>query len=272
MTARPLPVSCFIIAKNEADRLPPTLRAIRGLLDEIIVVDSGSTDGTQQIAASLGARVVFNEWPGFGQQKRFGETQCRNDWILNLDADEVVPPDLRERIAALFAAGEPPAAAYGMRVSVVYPGRIRPRPFARDQFCYRLYDRRRVRFANSTLYDSVALGGQPSGTLKGEVHHFAARSWGDLIAKCDERASYNARHSKPKSRLVLLARLLGELPVSFLKYYLVRTHVLGGLAGLKYAGILSYYRYVRIARMFRGPGPGDREVELNARRPHARAD
>src|SRR3712207_8537062 len=72
-----LPVSVFIIAKNEADRIGDTIRAVRHLTDDLIVIDSGSTDGTQAIAEELGARVIFNEWPGYGPQKRFGEDQCR---------------------------------------------------------------------------------------------------------------------------------------------------------------------------------------------------
>ena len=101
-----LPLSVFIIAKNEADRIGETIRAVRDLTDDLVVVDSGSTDGTQDVAEELGARVIFNAWPGYGPQKRFAEEQCRHDWLLNLDADEVVPPDLAAEIAALFAAGD----------------------------------------------------------------------------------------------------------------------------------------------------------------------
>src|ERR671928_1972393 len=107
-----LPLSVFIIARNEADRLGATIRAVRELTDDLVVVDSGSTDGTQAVAEALGARVIHNPWPGYGPQKRFAEEQCRHDWLLNLDADEVVPPELAENIRALFAAGEPPLPAY----------------------------------------------------------------------------------------------------------------------------------------------------------------
>ncbi|MET0430647.1 MAG: glycosyltransferase, partial [Microvirga sp.] len=74
----PLPFSVFIIVKNEADRIGATLAAVRDLADDIVVVDSGSTDGTQALAASLGARVIHNDWPGYGRQKRFAEGQCRH--------------------------------------------------------------------------------------------------------------------------------------------------------------------------------------------------
>src|SRR5918998_4766157 len=121
-----LPVSIFIIAKNEADRIGDTIRAVRSLTDDLVVVDSGSSDGTQALAASLDARVIHNAWPGYGPQKRFAEDECRHDWLLNLDADEVVPPELAANIRALFAKGEPPLPAYRIGIAEIFPGEARP--------------------------------------------------------------------------------------------------------------------------------------------------
>jgi glycosyltransferase involved in cell wall biosynthesis len=250
----PLPLTCFIIAKNEVDRIERTVLSVRELADEIIVIDSGSSDGTQERAQSAGARVIFNAWPGFGQQKRFGEEQCRNDWLLNLDADEVVSSQLATSIRQLFVNGEPDCAAYGMPALVVYPGQERPRPFARDHYVYRLYDRRRARFKDSTLFDSVDAGGQPVGHLKGAIEHHTVRSLDDLIAKCDSRASYNAAHARQKSRVRLCVRLVTEFPMTFFKYYFVRGHIFGGLMGFQYAMIVAFFRFVRIMRMLQPAG------------------
>jgi glycosyltransferase involved in cell wall biosynthesis len=260
------PVSCFIIAKNEADRIGRTIASVKGLVDEIIVIDSGSTDGTQAIAEAAGARVIFNAWPGFGQQKRFGEEQCRHDWILNLDADEVVTVELRSEIATVFAVG-PPAdiAGYWVDDLVVYPGNETPRWFARDHRFIRLYDRRRIRFKDSTLFDSVDAKGLPTARLKAPLHHFSVRSFDDLIAKCDERAAYNASNAKKKPGALLALRLVTEFPMQFLKYYFVRTHVTGGLKGLQFALITAFYRHIRILRMWEGQASGARSaVDLNA--------
>lgn len=254
--APPLPISCFIIALNEADRIARTIRSARTLAGEVVVVDSGSTDGTQSIAEAEGARVIFNAWPGFGQQKRFAEDQCRNDWLLNLDADEVVTPELAQEIRTLFAAGEPPLAVYGMRVSQVYPGAQKPRLWARDHYCLRLYDRRRVRFKNSTLHDSVDPGSERVGGLSHDIYHFSVRSLDDLIAKCDTRARYNAEHSRPKSRLLLAMRLVLEFPASFLKYYFLRLHITGGLMGFQFAMIVAFFRFVRISRLWQATKAG----------------
>jgi glycosyltransferase involved in cell wall biosynthesis len=244
-----LPISCFIIARNEADRIGRTIASVRDLVSEIVVIDSGSTDGTQAIAEQAGARVIYNVWPGFGQQKRFGETQCQHHWLLNLDADEVVSPRLAQEIRAGFGNGEPKPAAFGMPALVVYPGQTKPRPLARDHFVYRLYDRRRANFKNDTLFDSVDVKGLDTVNLKGAIDHYSVRSLDHLIAKCDERAAYNANHAKTKSRGLLALRLVTEFPMSFFKYYLVRTHFTGGLMGFQYAMILAFYRFVRIVRM-----------------------
>jgi glycosyltransferase involved in cell wall biosynthesis len=137
-------LSVCIITKNEGAAIGRCIRAVQALSDDIVVVDSGSTDDTVGIAASLGARTLFNRWPGYGPQKRFAEDQARYDWILNVDADEVVTPDLAAEISALLKT-EPDFAAYKFHVPTVYPGQEKPRLWADDYNIARLYDRRRVR-------------------------------------------------------------------------------------------------------------------------------
>ncbi|MBS0232447.1 MAG: glycosyltransferase [Proteobacteria bacterium] len=246
---RRLPISCFIIAMNEADRIGATIASVRDWVDEVIVIDSGSTDGTQAVAENAGARVIYNAWPGFGQQKRFGEDQCRNDWLLNLDADEVVTPRLHKSIESVFKNGNPAHCVYGMAIKIVYPGKQKPRPIANDHYCLRLYDRRRVRFADSTLFDSVEPKNEKIGHLKGDVFHHSIRSLDDLARKCDERATYNALNSSPKSALELGIRTVTEFPAHFVKYYVGRGHFSGGWTGLGFARITAYYRWQRIRRM-----------------------
>jgi glycosyltransferase involved in cell wall biosynthesis len=102
---------------------------VKGWVNEVVVVDSGSSDDTMAVARRAGARAISNPWPGFGEQKRFAEDHCTNDWLLNVDADEVVTPELCREIEALFASGSPPLVAYGMPVK-----RTRPlvHPFVRS--------------------------------------------------------------------------------------------------------------------------------------------
>lgn len=244
-----IPISCFIITKNEADRIARTIRAVKDLVDEVVVIDSGSTDGTQAVAEQEGARVIFNAWPGFGQQKRFAEDQCRHNWLLNIDADEVLSPELVREIRDLFKADEPPRAGYRLRISNVYPGHARPRPWANDHVVVRLYDRRVMRFKNSTLHDSVDVGSQRVATLRGEVYHFSMRTFDEMLDKANERMHYNAHHAKHKPLWQLRIRVIFEFPFAFLRYYFVRRHFTGGIAGFETAVVGAYSRFIRIARM-----------------------
>jgi glycosyltransferase involved in cell wall biosynthesis len=246
-----LPISCFIISKNEADRIARTIRAVRSWVDEVIVVDSESVDDTVSIAIGEGARVISQPWLGFGAQKRFGEDQCRNDWVLNVDADEVVTAELAEEIAALFTkSGGPKFVAYGMPLYMIYPGTTNPRRGARDNWYIRLYDRRVVRFRNSQIHDAVVTEGRPFGRLKAPIHHFSMRSFADMRRKLDERMWLQVENQDASTVGAVRLRLLSEFPMSFLKYYLVRRHITGGFTGLRYAAIQARYRFLRIYRIW----------------------
>ena len=97
-----LPISVFIITKNEEERLVAALESVQDLADEIIIVDSGSTDNTLELAKQYTKKITYKKWEGFGQQKSYAESLCKNDWILNIDADEIVTNELALEIRALF--------------------------------------------------------------------------------------------------------------------------------------------------------------------------
>jgi glycosyltransferase involved in cell wall biosynthesis len=244
-----LPISCFIITKNEADRIANTIRSVSDWVSEIIVVDSGSTDGTQDIAARAGARVTFRDWTGFGPQKCFGESLCQQDWVLNIDADEVVSPELGLEIQDLFGKGTPPLVAYALRINDVYPGWTRPRWGANDYLNARLYDRRKVRFKDSPIHDSVDTRGHKVGRLRSQIYHHSARTFEDALRKSIERGRVFAEHATSKSLVSLRIRLVLELPMAFFKYYFLRRHITGGMAGFQMAMFGAISRFVRIVRM-----------------------
>lgn len=244
-----LPLSCFIIAKNEADRIAPVIEGVVGWVDEVVVVDSGSTDGTRELAARLGARVVYNDWPGYGPQKRFAEDQCRNDWLLNLDADEVPTEELCREIVALFGNGAPPHPFYAFRVRIVYPGDVRPRRWAPYNTCLRLYDRRAGRFSESRVHDSVLSGGVSPVRLRGEAWHYSYRSFGALVEKLNGYGDLQAESLRAPPQFLLLLRLPFEFPWAFLKYYVLRRHFAGGAKGFIFATINAFFRFLRLAKM-----------------------
>ncbi len=232
----PCPLSVFVITLNEADRLGATLEAARKLSDDLVVVDSGSNDDTIAVAEKLGARVIHNDWRGFGPQKRFAEEQCCHDWLLNLDADEVLSDQAIDEIRALFANGAPPKPGYYLNVVTIYPGKTRPRPFADFYRINRLYDRVRMRYSDSRTDDRVLDGGQELGQINGPVWHYSFRKIADIAPKMDSYARQQV-HEKAHKRSVLglKARLLIEYPVSLFRYLFGRRHITGGLLGIRYA-------------------------------------
>lgn len=248
-----LPLSCFIIAQDERDRIVRTIRSVKPWVGEVVVVDSGSSDDTVAVAQSEGARVIVQPWLGFGGQKRFAEEQCRYDWVLNLDADEVAPLELREAIEALFRSGSPELVAYGMPVHVIYPGWQKPRIWARDNWYVRLYDRKVVRFRDSRVHDTVVTGEHQVGRIESPIFHHSIRSFDHMKVKLDERMSLAAKHRPVGNRLMMLGRLLIEFPMNFYKYYIVRRHFTGGTTGLRYAAIQSVFRVKKVYRICRTP-------------------
>jgi glycosyltransferase involved in cell wall biosynthesis len=261
----PLPLSVFIIAKNEADRIGDTIRAVRGLTDDLVVVDSGSSDGTQAVAASLGARVVSNPWPGYGPQKRFAEELCLNDWLLNVDADEVIPPELEAEIRALFAAGSPARDAYRVGIAEIFPGEARPHALAYTLWPVRLYRRSRGRYSPSLVHDRVALdAGVRAGRLRHVVHHFSVRSLGDQLDKLNRYSDQQAEDLAVRGVSIPTWRLFVEFPAAFLKAYVGRRHFVRGTYGFLTAMNYAISRHLRLAKHYER-----RTIELVRERPPA---
>jgi glycosyltransferase involved in cell wall biosynthesis len=241
-----IPISCTIIAHNEADRIERCILAVRPIADEIVVIDSGSTDDTVAIAKRLGARVEFRAWTGYGQQKRFAEDTAKFDWVLNLDADEVVSAQLAAEISALMRS-EPPLRAYRFKQTTVYPGHEKPRLWADYKNQVRLYDRRVVRFHDSLTHDTVDLKDQPCGQFQGEALHYSWRSLDHVARKLDGYTDLQALEIK-KPRWKLLLRQPIEYPYLLFRFYVLRRHFTGGLYGMKVAHTFAAGRAKRISK------------------------
>lgn len=244
------PLSVFIIARNEADRIGATIAAIRHLTDDLIVVDSGSEDATVEIARSLGARVIAHAWAGYGPQKRFAEEHCRHDWMLNLDADEVVPPDLAAEIAVVLGRpGGPGRDAYRIGIAEIFPGERRPHPLAYTLTPVRLYRRSRGRYSPSPVHDRVDLEpGARVGRLRGIVHHFSVRSLGDQVAKLNRYSDQQAADLEARGVAIPTWRVFVEFPAAFLKAYIGRRHFVRGTYGFLTAINYAISRHLRLAK------------------------
>jgi glycosyltransferase involved in cell wall biosynthesis len=244
-----IPLSVLIRTRNEADRIGATIRSAQALGGEIVVVDSGSSDGTQEIAASLGARVIAHPWEGFGPQRHFGEGACAHDFIFSLDADEIVTPELAAEIRALFAAGAPPRLMI-VGKAMIFPHWKAPPPagFRHEQIL--IYDRRIARTGPNPNWDRLDISAPDRPRrLKAPLWHHSLRDWDHAVAKWNYVAGLAARTQPKRSRAALLARLVIEFPWSFFKFYVLRRYFLGGADGFTMAMVSAFGRFLRIAKM-----------------------
>jgi glycosyltransferase involved in cell wall biosynthesis len=249
MGKKKLPISVFMITQDEETRLPRTLTAICDLVDDIVIVDSGSTDNTVDIAQDFEARVFHRQWTGYGPQKRFAESQCRHDWVYNLDADEVVSDALAQELRQIFDP-LPDPAAYRGRILTIYPGDDRPRPFANDYNIIRLYHRSIGQFSDHPIHDRpVIADGATVHQLEHPIWHYSIESWDQLIDKLNRYTTRQAAASNKQADWRLKARLGVERWYNFWKIYLGRRHVFGGWKGFTYAQIIAQSRADRLAKI-----------------------
>ncbi len=246
-------VSVFIITQDEEDRIKNSIRSVRDWVDEVIVVDSGSQDATCQIARDAGAdQVLFHEWAGYGQQKRFAEDQCRNPWLLNLDADEEISPKLKDEITTLFLSTPPASSAYTLRILNILPFEKKPSLFATRNTCLRLYNKTIARFRDDAVHDSIIFNPDAATPctkkLKGIVYH---RSFRNLQHMTDKNIAYSemqARQMVLDGRVPSQFRIFIEPLFSFIKMYILRRHIFYGGYGLAMTTSYVHCRVYRLAR------------------------
>ena len=246
-----LPISCFIIAQDEADRITNTIESVIDFVDEVIVIDSGSTDGTQDLARQLGCKVFFNKWNGYGPQKRFGEDCTKNEWLLNLDADEYLSDQIKSEILQIFDDNNKHYNFFSMKVTPIYPNWKKPRLFSASHQCVRLYNKRFGRFSNSPVHDSVETNNSKVFYFKNHIYHNSVRSFTHLIEKEESYIQLQSKTLKDKNKIFLFLRIFVEFPLAFIKYYFIRRHFTGALTGLVTALILAYYRWKRVIILFK---------------------
>lgn len=243
-----LPLSVFIVAKNEADRIATTINSVREFTDEIVVVDSGSDDQTVEICTSLGARTIYNPWEGYGQQKAFAEKQCRNDWVLNLDADEEVSTQLGEEIKRLFQSGEPDCTAYTLPMLPVYSFQEKPYPWMLHNHPVRLYNRQSAYYHADTVHDSVIVKTGNTGHLSGHVLHRSFRSLSHHVEKMNFYSDAQAKGRAKKGKYPTFLELLVLPLFAFLKCYIFRRAFLMGTDGIVLSHMYAFQRFLRIAK------------------------
>lgn len=241
-------LSACIVTLDEEDRLGDCLASLRWC-DEIVVVDSHSTDRTREIAAAAGARVIERDWPGHVAQKEFAIRQARHDWVLCIDADERISPELEKEIVELRAAGFPDMAGWKVSRISNYLGRwIRHGTWYPD-LKLRLFDRRRGRWAGHDPHDRVEVDGRVD-QLRGELQHHPYRNLEEHLATIDSYTTIMARELHDAGHRARLRDLVLRPPARFLVYYLVRGGWLDGWRGLLMAYLAAHYVRLKYAKLW----------------------
>jgi len=245
--SEPLPLSLVIIARDAAHELSDCL-ASAAFAADAVVVESGSSDDTAAVAARCGARVIEHAWEGFGPQKNFAVGQASHDWVLCLDADERVTPELAAAIAALFAAGPPAAAAYSIARRNRFLGRWLAHGEGYPDWNIRLFDRRRARWSDDLVHEKVVADGT-AARVDGDLLHASAESIDAYIAKQNRYTTVQAEQMHARGERASAGQLVFSPVARFLRFYVFRLGFLDGLAGFAHIAIGAFASFLKYAKL-----------------------
>jgi glycosyltransferase involved in cell wall biosynthesis len=248
-----LEISAVLITLNEEHRLPRALESL-AIADEILVVDSGSTDRTREVAERHGARVISHPWESYARQKNFAAAQAKFPWVLSIDADEVLTPELAADLRQIKESGPGDAAGFRMPRLAWYRGRwIRHSGWYPDPKL-RLYDRRRGRWVGDYVHERVEVAG-PVRDLQGDLQHFTCDSLAEHVRTTDRYTTLAAQEAYDQGGRWILPRaiiwMLGGPPWKFLETYFLRQGFRDGFPGLVIAAMAGYYVFQKYAKLGR---------------------
>ncbi len=248
----PFPLSISIISRNEEANIARCLQSAAGLAEEIVVVDSGSTDRTREVAESLGARVVHQDWLGHRDQKNVALSLCTRPWVLALDCDEELSPELRGSIEDFFQAGghENHDGAECNR-KVWFLGRWITHGDWYPDRKLRLFRREKATWSGSPEHDYIQLAeGARILRLEGDLHHYSFPSMSRYVEKINTFSDvFLARQKAEGKQWSLPANVLRPW-WRFFRAYFLRRGFLDGFPGFWIAVSTAYFAFVRYSRKF----------------------
>ena len=259
-----LPLSVLVTTRDEAANLPACLDSVTWA-DEVLVVDSGSTDETVDIARRHGARVEHKEWLGFGRQKQYAVSIARNDWVLCIDVDERVTEPLARSIRAAFASRR--YRAYRMARRNRFLGVWLAHGEGYPDWTLRLFHRASASWSNDEVHEAVLTTAEV-GRLEGDLLHDSAEDIGTYIAKQNRYTSLHAEALYRQGVRAAYWRLVTSPFVRFLKFYVIRLGFLDGGPGFAHIAIgchtsfLKYLKLIELQKAAKNEARGARGAEL----------
>lgn len=247
-----IPLSVAIITKNEVENLPDCLKSV-SFAGQIVVVDSGSTDETVKIASGLGCDVFNEPWRGFGPQKQFAIDQCRNPWILVLDADERIPDDTARAIRAVVLRPSATAQGFSFSRKNYFQGRwIRHAGWWPDRVV-RLFRKGRGRMTPVKVHESIEVDGvvEPLGY---HIEHYTESSFSQILIKIDHYSTLGAEEAFKEGKTASIYSAVLRAKLAFLHNYILRCGFLDGHQGLTLAitdAINKFFKYAKLAELSR---------------------
>ena len=240
-------LSVILITKNEEANLKECLESV-SFADEIIVVDSQSNDKTQEIAQSFGAKLeITSDWPGFGPQKNRALNLATQEWVLSIDADERVTPELKEEILAVISSKDA-ANCYAIPRSSWYCGRFMKHSGWYPDYVDRLFKRGTAKFSDHLVHERLLPDGSVA-KLKNHFLHYSFKDFSQVLKKVDAYSTASAEQAYLKGKRSSVGKAIGHGLWAFIRTYFLRLGFLDGSQGLALAisnAEGTYYRYIKI--------------------------
>lgn len=239
-------ITVTVIAKNEADRIEPCLSSVADWADEIVVLDSGSEDNTVEIAKRFTQKVVCTDWPGFAKQKQRALDMATSDWVLSLDADEVMTEELKQEIDRILSSA-PKLDGYHFPRHLILAGKRLD--FAGRDHPLRLFRKSVSRFSESKVHERIIVATGKIGTTKSILLHNAYRSPAHMVEKLDQYASLWSEQERTRSRSVNSLSAISHASWAFLAEFILRLGILDGWRGFKYVAAQTGYTFRKYAML-----------------------
>lgn len=235
-------LGAFLIVKNEERDIEACLESLKGFVDEIVVVDGFSTDRTFNICKRYTAKIFQREWDGFGPQKQFALSQMSSDWVLNVDADEHVSPELAREISEVLKVPTD-VSGFWIPFQVFFLGRRLRFGGCGGEKHVRLFRRDKARYDNRLVHEGITVEGS-LGQLKNPIFHYSYRDINEYLEKCNRYTSLIARKKQESGEKFRVWHHL-RLPWEFFVRYGILGGFLDGTPGLIYAGLSAYYAWMK---------------------------